>query len=112
MSSFSFTGKGMRYGRLLPRNQWVAEAEARGWTYHEKPQPYTDYLVASRSDTIKAATAKRNGTTVISYAQFEALLGSGIVQVRPTHNEPRPNPAAMKAAIEQAAQSIEGWGSF
>jgi hypothetical protein len=113
MSSICFTGRGNdSRGFFITRDQWERDATARGFTIHDKVYPHTDYLVASRGDTTKAAAAKRNGTTVISYAQFEQLLQGKAIKSRFEANEPPPDPAALKKAIEEAAQSIDGWGMF
>lgn len=116
MSSICFTGKGMSGGTLVTRDIWSARAEARGFNIHDKVHPHTDYLVASRSDTTKAAAARRNGTTVISYAQFEQLLAGQAIRSKFDAGAPPPDPAklreALKEALDQASVEIEGWGSF
>jgi hypothetical protein len=114
MSSICFTGRGNdSSGNFITRDVWERQANAAGFSVHDKVYPHTDYLVASRSDTSKAAAARRNGTTVLSYAQFEQLMAKGIVQVRPTASDaPPPDPAVLKRALEEAEQTIDGWGMF
>lgn len=121
MKTFCFTGKGLKHGKLYARAYWAADARACGFEIHDKVHSHTDYLVASRSDTTKAAAARANGTTVISYAQFEQLLELGWENVTRQQEQElavdrvadnRAAHAAHAAALEQAAQTIEGWGTF
>jgi hypothetical protein len=113
MSSICFTGAGKRNGKTYHRTYWAADARACGFEVHDKVYPHTDYLVASRSDTTKAEAARRNGTTVISYDQFEQLMEKGFVQARrAAPSAPPADPAVLKKALEEAEASIEGWGMF
>jgi hypothetical protein len=121
MKTFCFTGKGHKNGKPYDRKWWSADARACGFEIHDKVHPHTDYLVASRSDTTKAAAARANGTTVISYAQFEQLLENGWKNVSRQQEQElaadrvadkRAAHAAHAAALEEAAGTIEGWGTF
>jgi hypothetical protein len=78
MATVCFTGAGKRYGiQTFTRPQWQHLAITRGHTPHEHVYWNTDYLVASRHDTSKARTAQRNGTTVLTYEQWEEMLATG-----------------------------------
>ena len=111
MPSIVFTGKGLDplTGKLRTRDEWSALARAKGFHAEKKVSPWTDYLVASRSDTQKARDAAANRTKVISDQEFEAMLrGKAAVT---THNSGRafvpPKP------IDTAGmEDIPGWGMF
>lgn len=121
MKTFCFTGKGHKNGKPYDRKWWAADAHACGFEIHDKVYPSTDYLVASRSDTTKAEAARRNGTTVISYEQFQQLLDNGWANVTRQQEvdlakdrvaDRRAAHAAHAAALDEAANTIEGWGTF
>jgi hypothetical protein len=111
MPSVVFTGKGLDplTGRQRNRPDWEALARAKGFYPEAKVNRHTDYLVASRTDTSKAAAARQFGTKVITYDEFERLL-RGQAPVT-THNSGRtftPPPPIDTAGMED----IPGWGLF
>lgn len=107
--SVVFTGKGIDpgTGKLRVREEWCALARSKGFRADpkDKVQYGTTYLVASRDDTSKAASAKTYGTQVISYNDFYAMCKGA------------PAPAAFNTAppppLDTAGmEDVEGWGMF
>lgn len=111
MSSIVFTGKGLDplTGRLRTRDEWTALASAKGFYAQKKVDGSTDYLVASRTDTTKAAAARDYGTQVITYEEFEQML-RGRIPVS-THNSGRAF-VPPKPIDTSAMEDIPGWGMF
>ena len=111
MSNVVFTGKGMDplTGKLRIRDEWEALAQAKGFYPQKKVDRNTDYLVASRTDTTKAAAARNFGTQVITYQDFEQMLrGQAPVS---THNSGRAF-VPPKPIDTSEMEHIEGWGMF
>jgi hypothetical protein len=111
MPSVVFTGKGLDplTQKLRTRDEWSALARAKGFYPEAKVTRFTDYLVASRTDTTKASAAMDFGTKVITYGEFERML-RGQASVT-THNSGRtfvPPPPVDTTGME----NIPGWGSF
>lgn len=109
MSNVVFTGKGLdpRTGALRTRPEWTALAHAKGWGVHDKVRFDTDYLVASRHDTTKAADAAARGTKVITYKEFEHML-RGAIPVVPSMSGVAPPTPIDTTEMED----IPGWGMF
>jgi hypothetical protein len=111
-----FTGRGYRNGQFVTRDIWERDARQHAFIVQDKVDHWTKYLVASRSDTSKARAAKENGTTVISYEQFDQLLRGIAPQVGGripgSMQQPKVDPSILAAALDRAAETIEGWGSF
>lgn len=111
MPSVVFTGKGMDplTSKLRTRGEWEALAHAKGFFPQKKVDRFTDYLVASRTDTSKARDAQAFGTRVITYDQFEAMLrGQAPIS---THNSGGPAPV-ITPVDTTGMEEIEGWGLF
>jgi hypothetical protein len=111
MPNVVFTGKGMDplTGKLRVRDDWENLAQAKGFYAQKKVDHSTDYLVASRTDTTKAAAAQRCGTKVITYDEFEAMLrGKAAVT---THNSGRAF-VPITPIDTTELEDIPGWGLF
>jgi hypothetical protein len=111
MPSVVFTGKGIDplTNKLRTRPEWEALAAAKGFYAQKKVDGSTDYLVASRSDTTKADSARRFGTKVITYQDFERML-RGQAPVT-THNSRRAF-VPPKPVDTTGMENIPGWGMF
>lgn len=76
--SVCFTGAGTRLsGEKYTRPMWQNLARQFNFDVHDKVDWGTTYLVASRTDTTKAASARTLGTHVITYADFERMVLAG-----------------------------------
>lgn len=81
MTTVVFTGRGLtRGGTHLTRDEWAGLARGRGYAVMDKVDWGVNLLVASRTDTTKAQAARRYGTEVVTYAQFESLLAGTLAQ--------------------------------
>jgi hypothetical protein len=111
MSNVVFTGKGLdpHTGKLRTRDEWTALANAKGWHVQPKVGFDTDYLVASRSDTTKAAAARDRGTKVITYEDFNLMI-RGAIPVVPSMSGKAPPP--VKPIDTTEMEDIPGWGMF
>ncbi len=111
MPSVVFTGKGMDplTSKLRSRGEWEALARAKGFYAQNKVDHSTDYLVASRTDTSKAAAARGYGTKVITYDEFEAMLRGQA----PIGNHNSGDPFIPPPPVDtKGMEEIEGWGLF
>lgn len=108
MTTVVFTGKGLdpRSGKLRKRDEWGALANAKGYAVTNKVGHGTDFLVASRDDTTKAAAASQLGVRVISYNDFDAMLRGA--QLKPGTFNQAPPPPLNTDGMEE----IPGWGMF
>jgi hypothetical protein len=114
MSTVCFTGKGMSGDILVTRAQWEEQARAAGMTVVAKVGKYSsaDYLVASRTDTVKANDARANeNTTVLTYENWLTLIAGQVVRVGLPDNRPHTRPRRLPPD-NSALEEIEGWGSF
>jgi NAD-dependent DNA ligase len=70
-SSFCLTGKAS-----TTRNNFSSLIINLGGAVHDKVFAYTDYLICASEDTTsaKAQAAKRNGTKIITEAEFCAMI--------------------------------------
>ena len=82
MTTVCFTGAGKRLGRdTFTRVEWERLARSNGFVPVDKVERfYTDLLVASRTYTVKAERARDMRVEVITYAAFEARIGSATQQ--------------------------------
>lgn len=107
--SVVFTGKGIdpATGKLRVREDWCALARSKGFYADPKDKvtPGTRYLVASRDDTSKAASARSWGTQVISYNDFWAMCKGAAA---PATFDATPPPPLDMTGMEE----VEGWGMF
>lgn len=103
-----FTGKGEWNGSPIDRGSLEQLVRQYGFSVAAKVTPGVDYLVASRTNTVKAKDAMNMGVSVIDYAAFERLCKNGGVQVRPAAAPTPPPPPIDTAALEE----IDGFGMF
>ncbi len=107
MNTVCFTGRGSNArGVFVERGQLIQMAEAAGWQVHDKVYQSTDFLVASRTDTSKAAKAAALGTRVLEYSEFWHMIASGQVSKA---FEPPVNTTPIDY---EAMEKLEGWGLF
>ncbi len=131
-----FTGKGMLNNKIVTRERLEGYVRRSG-AYHTEKSPEADILVASRTDTVKAVNAIALGKRVISYDEFwvmcgitldSHLNGSAGGAAPPLDDDEREQERqkaiiksaaaelkkrnSMGRAMEQAADTIDGWGSF
>lgn len=107
MNTVCFTGRGSNArGDFVERGQLERMAEAAGWRVHNKVVVSTDFLVASRTDTSKAAAARAIGTRVLTYEEFWHMIASGQVSKA---FEPPVNTTPIDV---EAMEQLEGWGLF
>lgn len=86
-----FTGRGHDMnGEFMERGDWERMAISVGCSISPSVNKYTDVLVASRNDTIKAIGAQSHGIVVMNYPQFQQWcldhsgMGSKYPGVSPT----------------------------
>lgn len=70
MNTIVFTGAATFKGQPVLRKNLIKFAEDRGLTIKTTVTANTTYLVASRTDTVKAKAAKRLGVNVMTYDDF------------------------------------------
>lgn len=73
MTSVCFTGKGKLGGQLITRDLWMDAANKCGYFPVDKPGS-RGILVASLDNTTKAAKARAQGTSVMTYEEFAGEL--------------------------------------
>lgn len=69
-----FTGPAKFNGEVVLRADLTAAAVKAGYTVRDKVDGTVQLLVASRTDTVKAAHAKKMGVQVIDYQLFGVML--------------------------------------
>lgn len=83
MARFVFTGRGQgSTGMFVERGALAAELQRRGHDVYDRVEYGVDYLVASRTDTVKARAARDLGVQVITYAEMWAMLNGLAVPAR------------------------------
>lgn len=128
MASVCFTGKGsirhpMQSGfvqvEALSRQEWEARAGQLGWSIHKNVSVRTDYLVASRTNTVKAKDARDFGAKVISYEEFNDLWLEGqhregwpSVPLSDLVEEKGSAPPPPSAEKHSPMRSLPEWGSW
>jgi uncharacterized protein YutE (UPF0331/DUF86 family) len=75
MIDIVFTGPATDHeGKKVLRDQLKKAAESAGFRVLPAMTRNVQYLIASRTDTVKAGWAKVNGTTVVDYPTFIDIL--------------------------------------
>jgi len=133
MATVVFTGRGSTPGGThWERAQWEDWAHRHGYSVEGKVRYGTTLLVASRTDTTKAAAARKLGVRVIDYAGFYHLCVDGkpaapVASVTPEEAlerlakptkrpqpavkrapEPAPEPEPVRSEIEE----MPNWGKW
>lgn len=136
-----FTGKGNLDGKLVTRDVLDRVVRAQGGIHYETYSGQIDILVSSRTDTSKWQKAVEAGKRAITYDEFWQILGvtthaelhqllddgdyqsidrarrlqeQAEAQERVEEKRRLAREAAERkqAAMDQAANEIEGWGMF
>ena len=107
MANIVFTGNAHTPKGGKPVRAEVEQlASSKGHTIQNTVRRNTDYLVATRFDTTKAAKAKEFGTHVINYEEFYELLKAGEITDK---SQPLPQVEPLDFSD---CEDNEGWGLF
>lgn len=107
MANIVFTGNAHSpNGTKTIRSEVEALAKKNGHAIQRSVGRNTDYLVATRTDTVKAEKAREFGTHVIGYDEFYSLLKTGNI-----HDKSVPL-ASIEPLDFTDCEDQEGWGIF
>ena len=98
-----FTGAARdKYGQTVLRANLIKQAQQSGFRVQPSVNSETQFLVASRFDTVKSRQAQQRGLTVLTYSTFIAMLGGSVPEVSKKSD-------SFVDVLAQPEQSVEDW---